>query len=81
MDLYYKANLPYLVDLEDIPQIPTFFHDLFVLYVVSKYMYKDDEATRKADAQSEFIARKRDFIRFMNRSTIEPIKDVYSRWV
>lgn len=81
LDLYYESNLPYLSDLEDIPQIPVFFHDLFVLYAMTKFMYKDDELTRKADAQSDYNIRKREFIRYMNRSAIEPIKDVYPRWV
>jgi hypothetical protein len=81
LTLYYEGNLPYLENMDDVPVIHQSFHDLFVLYAMLKFMYKDDEAARKADAQSEYIARKRDFVRFMSRSAIEPIKDVYSRWV
>lgn len=78
--LYYEGNLPHLVNGEDIPAIHPSFHDLPVLYTVARFMYKDDETYRKSDALAEYTQRKRDFVRFMNRSFISPIRNVYGRW-
>lgn len=78
LTLYYDASLPYLKNMTDIPVIHTNFHDLFVLYGVARFMYKDDETYRKGDAMAEYNSRKRDFIQFMNKSEITKIIDVYN---
>lgn len=81
LTLYYDASLPYLKNMTDIPVIHQNFHDLFILYGVARFMYKDDETYRKGDAMSEYNSRKRDFERFMNKADIAPIVDVYNmRW-
>jgi hypothetical protein len=78
--LYYEGNLPYLTEASDVPVIHSSFHDLFVLYTVARFMYKDDETYRKSDAFAEYVQRKREFVRFMNRPSIESIRNVYGGW-
>lgn len=77
VDLYYEGNLPHLANVEDVPVIHPSFHDLFVLYTVARFMFQDDETYRKGDVFKDYLARKSDFVRFVNRASIGPIKDVY----
>jgi hypothetical protein len=78
LDLYYEGKLPYLVDVADVPQIPSQFHDLFILYTTAKRQYQDQEESLQMNVWSEYQRRKADFINFMARNT-EPstIEDVY----
>lgn len=78
LDLYYEGKLPYLSKPEDEPQIPSQFHDLFILYTVAKARYQDEEESLQMNAWNEYKKRKEDFITFMFQS-IEPsaVEDVY----
>jgi hypothetical protein len=77
LDLYYEGTLPHLVELTDEPQIPSQFHDLFILYTVAKRQYQDDEEARQMNAWSDYQSRKSDFISFNRKSQFVPIRDVY----
>lgn len=70
MDIYYKSILPYLTDLEDVPQIPTFFHDIFVLYAVAKFKFQDQDTENMSIAANTYESRRQDFINFMNKTNI-----------
>ncbi|GIN88705.1 hypothetical protein J6TS2_50910 [Heyndrickxia sporothermodurans] len=80
LDLYYKAKLPYLKDSDDEPQIPSQFHDLFILYAVAKARYQDEEESLQLNVWNEYQMRKSDFIKFNNVTQIEPILDMYRLW-
>jgi hypothetical protein len=72
-----KAHFLILVELTDEPQIPSQFHDLFILYTVAKRQYQDDEEARQMNAWSDYQSRKSDFISFNRKSQFVPIRDVY----
>lgn len=81
MDVIYIAPLPHVSNDDDVPAIPTNFHNLLVLYAVAKAKYADEEESMQMNAMNEYQSRKQDFIRFMNRK--EPpmsIRDVYNVW-
>jgi hypothetical protein len=67
-DLYYEAKLPYLVNLEDEPQIPSQFHDLFIHYTVARARYQDEEENLQLGAWSEYKKRKDEFVTFLTQA-------------
>ncbi len=77
LDLYYRAKLPHLENMDDEPQIPSPFHDLFILYTVAKRQYQDDEQELRMAAWSDYQARKQEFISFCRKTQPETIRDVY----
>lgn len=78
MDLYYKSILPYLSTMDDVPQIPAFFHDLFIHFVVAKYEFQDQNLELQQIAVNTYESRRRDFINYMNKTNIPAqIIDVY----
>jgi len=79
IELIYIASLPHLASDTDIPAIPTPFHDLLVLFSVSKAKFKDELDDMQRVALREYNLRKEDFIRYINRtrSVPRPIKNVY----
>jgi hypothetical protein len=82
MDVIYNATLPYLVNNEDVPAIPSNFHNLLILYVIAKFKYQDEELGFQSNAMQEYERKKQDFIRYINRQN-QPLKirDVYNmRW-
>jgi hypothetical protein len=70
VDVYYKSALPYLSDMEDIPQIPLFFHDLFVLFATAKFKFQDQDSEYLQLAANTYESRKRDFINYMNKTDV-----------
>ncbi|MGW6383127.1 phage adaptor protein [Peribacillus butanolivorans] len=42
VDMYYYGHLPHLVDPVDVPALPFQFHNIPVLYAVSKAKYQDE---------------------------------------
>jgi len=77
LDLYYEGKLPHLVNPDDEPQIPSPFHDLFILYTVAKRQYQDEEENMQMNAWSGFQSRKGELIAFYRKTKIIPIQDVY----
>jgi hypothetical protein len=77
LDLYYEATLPHLIDESDEPQIPSQFHDLFILYTIAKRQYQDEEEGLQMNVWNEYQSRKGEFIAFYRKSVFTPIKDVY----
>jgi hypothetical protein len=78
LDLYYEAKLPYLVNVEDEPAIPSQFHDLFILYTIARRQYQDDEEALQMNVWTDYQRRKSEFIAFMTQQ-LEPsqVQDVY----
>lgn len=77
IELYYHAKLPHLVKDEDVPAIPSHFHDLLVLYAVGKAKYQDEEESMQMNAVSDYQQRKSDFITYNRKPEIVAIEDVY----
>lgn len=78
IDMYYLASLPHLVESEDIPALPSQFHDLPVLYAVSKAKYQDEEPELYSIYFSEFNNRLRELEKFIIRNQQdEAIQAVY----
>jgi hypothetical protein len=78
-DIFYEAKLPHLENAEDEPQIPTQFHDLFILYTVAKARYQDEEETLQMNVWQEYKKRKDEFISFMlETEQQDSIEEVYS---
>jgi hypothetical protein len=85
IELYYYKRLPYLVNVEDVPEIDKAFHDLFVLYTVAHNQFMEEETERQMDALNRYMSRKREFDAFMKKNTARfnstrKIKNVYSAW-
>lgn len=68
IDMYYFAHLPHLSDPDDVPALPFQFHDLPVLYAVSKAKYQDEEPELYSTAFAEFNQRLRELERFIIRN-------------
>jgi hypothetical protein len=78
LNLYYYGRLPHLVNPDDVPEIPSQFHDLLVLYAVSRYMYSDEEESMQQNAMQEYFMRKDQFINFNQSYEVFEIQEV--RW-
>lgn len=68
VEMYYYAYLPHLSDPDDVPALPFQFHDLPVLYAVSKAKYQDEELDLYSTAFAEFNQRLRELERFVIRN-------------
>lgn len=77
IELYYYATLPRVIEMTDVPKIPSLFHDLLVYYTLAKYNFREEEETIQLNAWNDYLNRKTEFARYMNRTTITPIRDVY----
>lgn len=81
IQLIYTATLPHVSNDDDVPAIPESFHNLLILYAVSKYKYADEELDYVMNTTSEYEQRKSDFIRFVNRKEqSHKIRDVHRVW-
>lgn len=77
ISLYYHARLPHLINPDDIPSIPEEFHDLLVLYAVSKAKYQDEEESMQNNAMQEYLMRKEQFIAFNQSGETYTVQEVY----
>jgi hypothetical protein len=68
IDMYYYGHLPHLVEPVDVPALPVQFHDLPVLYAVSKAKYQDEEPELYSTAFAEFNQRLRELEKFVIRN-------------
>jgi hypothetical protein len=66
--MYYYGHLPHLSDPDDVPALPFQFHDLPVLYAVSKAKYQDEEPELYSTAFAEFNQRLRELEKFVIRN-------------
>lgn len=80
--LIYNATLPHLEEDEDVPAIPSNFHNLLILYTIAKFKYQDEELGFQGNAMQEYERKKQDYIRYVNRQQPpQKIRDVYNlRW-
>lgn len=69
--LYYYANLPHLVNPDDVPAIRSDFHDLLVLYTVARAKYMDEEESMQQNAMSEYLNRKLEYVRSITETSNE----------
>lgn len=65
MDIVYTSPLPHLVNDEDIPVIPSNFHNLIVLYVVARYKFADEEYEPQSIANQEYESKKQEFLTYI----------------
>jgi len=68
LTLYYYAKLPHLKNSDDEPVIPSYYHDLLILFAVAKAMYKDEEPEKQDSAWSDYLAKKREFAAEQNQN-------------
>lgn len=61
IELYYYKQLNHLVNSEDVPGIPSQFHDLLVLYAVAHTQFADEEPERQRDAMMRYNQRKLEY--------------------
>lgn len=66
LNYIYLATLPRLANDDDTPVIPQNFHDLPVLYAVSKAKYADEEESMQLNAWNEYQAKKEAFIKYVS---------------
>ncbi|WNS74236.1 hypothetical protein RRV45_15100 [Bacillus sp. DTU_2020_1000418_1_SI_GHA_SEK_038] len=67
LTLYYYAKLPHLANSDDVPTIPSYYHDLLVLFTVAKAKYKEEEPEMQLNAWNEYLAKKREFAAEQNQ--------------
>lgn len=67
LTLYYHAKLPHLKNNDDVPAIPSHYHDLLVLYTVARAKYQDEEPEMQMNAWSEYQAKRREFAAEQNK--------------
>lgn len=77
ISLYYHARLPRLVNSDDIPALPEEYHDLLVLYAVSKAKYQDEEPEMESIVLREYFRRKEEFISFNQSNEVYTVQEVY----
>ncbi|MFC8561410.1 phage adaptor protein [Peribacillus frigoritolerans] len=78
IDMYYYSYLPHLENPDDVPSLPFQFHDIPVLYSVSKAKYQDEEPELYSTAFAEFNQRIRELERFVIRNQPpENVKAIY----
>lgn len=83
IDIIYTAPLPHLVNDEDVPAIPSNFHNLIVLYVVARYQFADEEYEPQSIANREYEEKKEEFLHYIRsqKATTDKVVDVYGmRW-
>lgn len=83
INLVYEANLPHLVSDTDIPAIPIVFHDLLVLYTLTRTKYKDQIDDLQSIAMNDYMRRKNELIEYVKNLEARPRKviDVYGDWL
>ncbi|WP_203289848.1 hypothetical protein [Metabacillus sp. cB07] len=79
IELYYYKKLNHLNNFSDIPEIPSQFHDLIVLYVIGHELFSDEEFESQEDALRRYNQRKSEFEMYtMKKEDINyQIIDVY----
>lgn len=82
IDVVYTAPLPHLENNEDVPKIPSNFHNLIVLYVVGRHEFQDEEYEPKTLADSEYDTKKSEFARYVQeqKAATNKVVDVYGIW-
>jgi hypothetical protein len=68
LTFYYYASLPHLKNNDDVPAIPSHYHDLLVLYAVARAKYQDEEPEMQMNAWGEYQAKRREFAIEQNQS-------------
>lgn len=80
VEMYYYAYYPHLQNLEDVPALPSIFHDLLVLYAVGRARYQDEEENLQALAMREFVQRLDEFRVFSSDKRKNTSVKIKSRW-
>lgn len=70
MELYYYKSLRHVAKEEDIPEIPSFFHDLLVLYTVAHQQFAEEETERQIDALNRYNQRKQEFRAYVSSQSM-----------
>lgn len=80
--LYYHRKLSSLVNADDVPEIPTPFHDLLIHYAVAYSQYADDEHERQRDAFNRYYQRKQELESYIlhNSNTSYTVQIVNPIW-
>ncbi|MEK5065895.1 phage adaptor protein [Cytobacillus sp. FSL R5-0596] len=71
IELFYYKKLSPLVDMQDVPEIPSAYHDLLVLYATALSQYAEEEPERQIDALNRYYRRKEEFQRYIQSSSLE----------
>lgn len=67
IDLYYYRKLARLTVLDDEPEIPSEFHDLYILYAVGHMQFTEEDYDDRPDLLQRYYQRKDELNRYIHR--------------